>query len=302
MKCINDSENDTQFSMEMITFDNYQETFNLYEENFNNQDYIQKLNTELFHILYSRTEENRKVLFLDFYSILAKTHDYNEGNIRLYMLLHLDPILADEIFETIYPGLTKKFVTYVDRKKVVEKFDDKMIEKDTTRKTLSTMKRILLMQFQYVDLIKDTYLVVTMFNLLGGPYAVFSSWTQFSSVICLTYLLSVILPSMLGTFFLSMSNPGLIFLKPDMKLTLLKKMLLVFCNLAFCFINPILIINSCEHLYEQLRSAAKRRNVQKTVKTMKSYHRAQVQRSEFVKLELGMDIRIKATLKDTFLN
>ena len=42
MKCINDSENDTQFSMEMITFDNYQETFNLYEENFNNQDYIQQ--------------------------------------------------------------------------------------------------------------------------------------------------------------------------------------------------------------------------------------------------------------------
>ena len=302
MKCINDSENDTQFSMEMITFDNYQETFNLYEENFNNQDYIQKLNSELFHILYSRTEENRKVLFSDFYSILAKTHDYNEGNIRLYMLLHLNPILADEIFETIYPGLTKKFVTYVDRKKVVEKFDDKMIEKDTTRKTLSTMKRILLMQFQYVDLIKDTYLVVTMFNLLGGPDAVFSSWTQFSSVICLTYLLSVILPSILGTFFLSMSNPGLIFLEPDMKLTLLKKMLLVFCNLAFCFINPILIINNCEHLYEKLRSEAKRRNVQKTVKTMNSYHRAQVQRSEFVKLELGMDIRIKATLKDTFLN
>ena len=97
MKCFDKSDEDRQRPIEMVSLETYQETFALFRDNFTDSDYINKLNTELFNILYSRKEETRKTLFLQFYSILAEVHEYEEGHVRLYMLLHLDPIVADEI-------------------------------------------------------------------------------------------------------------------------------------------------------------------------------------------------------------
>ena len=209
-------------------------------------------------ILYTRTKETRKILFLDFYTILAKTFEYEEGKIRLYMLTKLDPKLADEILESVYPGLTQKFTDLVDRKKVVEKFDDKLLEKEKSRKVLSTLKRILLMQVQYLDLIKDTYLVNAIFNLLGGVKTVVQFVTKFSSVISLTFLTSIIVPSWIGTLYISLNNPGLIFLRPEVKLTRMKHILLVIGNFLCCFVNPILIVNAQEHFHEKLREGFKK--------------------------------------------
>ena len=273
--------------IEMVSLETHQETFNAFEDNHNDMKYVEMLNTELFSILYSRTKETRRILFLDFYAILAKVFQYEEGKIRFYMLTKLDPKLADEILESVYPGLTQKFTDLVDRKKVVEKMDDKLLEKEKARQILSTLKRILLMQVQYIDLIKDTYLVYAIFNLLGGVNTVVNFVTKFSSVISLTFLSSIIAPSWIGTLYISLNNPGLIFIRPEIKLTRMKHFLLVIGNFLCCFINPILIINSEEQIYEKLRFAAKSRNVEKTEKFMKMYRKAQVQRAEFHKLELG---------------
>ena len=119
-----------------------------------------------------------------------------------------------------------------------------------------TLKRIIMIEFEYMDIFKDIAFAVSTLSYVGGPTAIYDYPYNFTSVIVLFFFASIVTPIWIATFDLALNNPGLIFLQTK-NLTFWRKLKYRALNFLVCFFNPILLANSCDIYEEAFRTAAK---------------------------------------------
>ena len=259
------------------------EDFEIY---FEHELFVEKLNGYLLHIIRTRKREEKKRILTSFYDRVVKVTNYDGRRVSVYLKNNLDGILQDEILEAKYPGFISKTIESVP---YLVPFLDKMIEYKRLQIVISILIRLFKIELTFLDIFKDLSLATNCMIVVGGPFVVMEFFTNFSSFIVSILFASVILPQFLANLHLAANNSEMIFIKIDRKWGFLKIFLALMANMIFSLVSPILIINCCESTKEELNKSA-RKNVQdQTSRLLKMYRKYEIQRSNSMKIELGLE-------------
>ena len=266
-----------------LTDENFLEDFEIY---FDSDFFINNMNAYLYIIIQTRKWKEKKEILASFYDSTVKVAKYDERVLSVYLNNNMDGILIDAIIEAKYPGLVSKIVEGVP---YLVPFLDKMIEYKRLTTLIHIIKRLVKIELTFLDVFKDLALAITCMIVVGGPIVVLEFFTNFSSFMVFIFFATVILPQFLANLYLAVNNPQMIFLEIDKSLSILKLLFTAFANFIFSLASPILVINCCERTKEELSRAAERNLQDQTSQLLKIYRRYEIQRSNSLKIELGLE-------------
>ena len=255
----------------------------IFEKHHDEAGVIAEVNTYLFHIIHTHTTDEIKEICKKFFDLEAKIYDNDEA--KIYHSLHqrLDPFLVMQINEAVYPGLTQKTINILEKcfcSRFITRAMDKVTKTPWLKALISNLVTITKIAFHYADVFKDTFLTVTLLNIIGGPSSILMYPTQFSSVIVLGLSASIILPTFASSLHLAINNPTLLF-----NFKVRRSIIVVICMVC-SFLSPILLINHHEESKNKLQMLA--RNKDKRLSWVnKKCRNTKTQLVEFMKIELG---------------
>ena len=276
--------------------------FEDFERNSYNKKIVEGLNEDLLQIMCNTKKKEYEKIFRKVFNIVAKLHDYNESRTYSYLHQNFSSILNDKILSTKYPGIDKTAMEYLREK--LKKFrkeylgnllyklhyeDYKLKYQAYVRMITRTIRRIITIEFEYMDIFKDIAFAISTLSYVGGPQAIYDYPYNFTSVIVVFFFASIVTPIWIATFELATNNAGLIFLQTEEKLTPLKKVGYRVLNFVFCFFNPILLANS-EDIYEERFLKATRSNCNDATKKLKIYQKCQLQVATYRNIDLGLEV------------
>jgi len=133
--------------------------------------------------------------------------------------------------------------------KLITGLENKIIETEWLHHTLHTIKRLLSIEFKYIDLFKDSFVTIYIMMLTGGLNAVLTYPTSFTSVVVMVMATSIILPSLLSSLHLIICNPEIIYgFMGRTTANLWQKILVFSIVLLLSVFNPIFFRYDCHRL------------------------------------------------------
>ena len=181
-----------------------------------------------------------------------------------------EPIVVTELCDARFPGLSQKVVGGIENccgSRFITDFQNKLIKKEWLGGLFTTVKAILKMQANYLDILKDCLLTYSMLNTVGGFHSIINFPTNFSSVIILISFALIILPLMLSTLHLAITNPFLIFTAEKKKRGAVARALMTIVCIILSILNPILILNTLEKSKNEAELEAKKNCDEKKIKS-----------------------------------
>ena len=152
----------------------------------------------------------------------------------------------------------------------------------------STITRLIKIELEYLDILKDTILAITIYRIIGGYQAILDFPENFSVVVDVCLFATVIIPLFFATLHLVIHNPYMIFnLNPSIKIkSAWKKLLLALTCCLLSVLNPILLINAYESSKEKFRKMAKSLDNKMFIQ-LSHANKIKNQWAFFVNIELG---------------
>ena len=157
-----------------------------------------------------------------------------------------------------------------------------LIEHEWILQLISFIRGIIKIELNILDVFKDIFLAVSILSIIGGPQAIWHFHTNFSSVVAIISLGTIILPIALIAIQIMIVDPWAI-LPFDRKLS--RPLMTCICFL-FSGIIPILLLNTFLDRREEVRKAAKRYKENISEK-WQQYKQAKGYFVEYLKIELG---------------
>ena len=157
-----------------------------------------------------------------------------------------------------------------------------MIQKPILSQLISTTLTIFKLELATLDIVKDLFLAAWIIYLVGGPEALWNFRTNFSSVVGILALGTVLVPLALSSLHLMIEDPWAI-LPFETQLSR-PKMTLITCLLMP--VNSILLINSYQSAKEQAITAAKE-NRKNLFQKFERYRKMKTHFVEYLHIELG---------------
>ena len=144
------------------------------------------------------------------------------------------------------------------------------------------------MQANYIDLLKDSLLSYSLLRTAGGYQSVIDYPYNFSSVIILTSFALIIIPLMLSTVHIAVTNPFLIFTAEKKKRGATERALMTIVCIILSVFNPILILNTMEKTKNEAELVAKKNIDEK--KIISKFQKVKALKNQYVghlNIELG---------------
>ena len=172
-------------------------------------------------------------------------------------------------------------------KKRITNFLDFIIFHEWLKSILITTFIIFKIELQYLDIVKDSFFAYSLYQMVGGSKAVLNFTTEFSIVVLFCFSASIVIPTMLATLHLIVSNPFMIFptVSNKMKSGWRRILLIIICCLL-SVLNPVFLVNSFEMAKEKTRKMAKKMD-KKVIQQMRHARDIQYQWTAFIRIELG---------------
>ena len=214
------------------------------------------LNNYLLHIINSRELQETKEMCKQYYALEADVHKTDQSAIFRCLHQRLHPSVITEVIEAETPGLRSRFYDWIERKlktKAITAVRNKIIQKPRLGQLISTLLTIIKIEMTTLDIVKDLFLAAWIIYLVGGPEAVWKFSTNFSSVVGILALGTVIAPLALSSLHLMIEDPWAILPFE----TQLSRPLAILITFLLMPINSILLINSYQSAKEEARLAAK---------------------------------------------
>ena len=257
-----------------------------FETHLDETETIGNVNTYLFHVLFSKPADEAKDIYKQFYEVMAKVHDNDKSKIVHSLHQHLHPQLVDEILNAALPGLKQRGIDcleWIFCSRWITNFHNLVIRKEWLSEVISTIFTMIKITSNYVDIFKDTFLMVSLMQIVGGPYAVLLYPTKFSSAIVLGLAASIVLPLLASSLQIAINNPTLIF-----SFQARRSVTIVMCLVCSVFI-PIFLINSYEAAKEKTKLRAKKNSQDRRVPDMiVKCNNIKNQLVDFLQIELGI--------------
>ena len=252
---------------------------------------FQGMNELLYHIIVTQEQDVTKHYCLKFYDIESRIHHGNEAEIFACFHRNMDPGIVHEISDAKFPGFTQKVVNLIERfakRRFITRIQNYLLKKEYLLKLSTTLKRIIYMEATYFDIYKDTYLIFSIVNVIGFT-AIWKFYTQFPSVIVISFSLTIIVPLLISSLHLAIYNPHMIFVFAKKKRS--KMTMMIACILS-SILNPILLANTYEILKEKARLLARKDGMKwkgKVIELRCQSRKVKIQLVEFLRIELGLE-------------
>ena len=175
----------------------------------------------------------------------------------------MDPLVMNTVIDSHFKGLTEKTIEFLEScccGRWITALLDYIRAHEWLTDLLNTIMRLVKIELQYLDVVKDSFLTYSLYTIVGGHQAIWDFSSEFSIVVVLCLAASVVIPVVFATLHLVVHNPFLIVTTSDKEQTGWRRatMTLVCCCLSV--LNPILLVNNYEGAKEKTR---KRRTQQR---------------------------------------
>ena len=265
---------------------------------------INEINCLLLNTIFTKTNDEIKVTGRYIYALEEAMHRKNKNEIFACMHRNMDPLIMQTVIDSKFTGLTEKAIQFLEScccGRWITTCLDYIRCHEWLTELLNTIMRLVKIETQYLDVVKDSFLTYSLYRIIGGHQVIWDFPTHFSIVVVLCLAASVVVPVMFATLHLVVHNPFLIVTTSDKKQTGWRRatMTLVCCCLSF--LNPILLVNNYEGAKEKTRKMAKAMDKNGNEQRKKTKE-VKEQWASFVKIELGKIKLNFGCLILTFLN
>ena len=256
-----------------------------YEINHEDLEIIEEVNIFFVKNIFSKRTHERlqelKELSLTFYDFEARYHTNEENDLFSCLHSHLDPMVADLVISSKFPGITDTYFGWAKPS----------LEKLKRSNTYYTATKTVGLMTNFTDFFKDTYLLYTIILAVGGVKAVFVSPQLFTSVIVWSLFLSITIPLFLSTLDLAINNPTMIYMRTEKVVSRSLLSLMRLGVLVCSILNPIFLISLYESTQKSLRLKAERAvEDEKVAKLLKIARKIKKQYASFLRIDLGLEI------------
>ena len=183
--------------------------YNDFVTNHEKEDIIEKTNILLLRMIFSEKRDVIKGKSLLFYELVAEAKNNDEAEIFCYLHNNFDSKVVKEIMSAKFPGLKEKSINKIEKlfhKRFITQFRDKVTKNDTLDGTLSTLNTLRKITTNTLDLVKDSYLALYLLVISGGPRVLVEHITNFTSVIILCLIGTIILPIFTSSIYIAISE------------------------------------------------------------------------------------------------
>ena len=202
---------------------------------------------------------------------------------------NMHPIIMQTVTKSKFKGLTEKTIEFLECccccRWITSCFDCVRSHEWLTD-LLKTIIRLIKIELQYLDVVKDSFLTYSLYRIVGGHQAILDFPTEFSIVVVLCLATSVIVPVVFATLHLVVHNPFLIVTTSDKEQTRWRRALMTLVCCFLSLLNPILLVNYYEDAKEKTRKMAKAMD-KNTIDQMKKTKEIKEQWTSFVRIEHG---------------
>ena len=143
------------------------------------------------------------------------------------------------VLDFYYPGFLAKILEKFPKCEEKINFYTDWLMRNNAIRTGVTVFSVLLF---YMDILKDSYIVITIFYIIGGIQSLIIFPTNFTSVLVLSLAASVIAPLLLSSLQLACNNPEMVFNMPKSKRSDGRRFCMQFAIFLFLFFNPVFLL------------------------------------------------------------
>ena len=245
-------------------------------------------------LVFAYSSDEIKIMGKHMYALEEAKHKSEKSEIFACMHRNMDPQIMKTIIDSQFKGLTEKTIEFLEKScccgRWITACLDYIRAHEWLTDLLNTIMRLVKIELQYLDVVKDSFLTYSLYNIVGGHQAILDFPTEFSIVVVLCLAASVVVPVVFATLHLVVHNPFLIVTTSDKQQTGWRRaaMTLVCCFLSL--LNPILLVNNYERAKEKTRKMAKAMD-KDTIDQMKKTKEIKEQWTSFVRIEHGNNIK-----------
>ena len=165
----------------------------------------------------------------------------------------------------------------------MKKIQNKLNEKEWLFQLISFIRGIVKIELNVLDVFKDIFLAISILSIIGGPQAIWQFPTNFSSIVAIISLGTIVIPMALVAIQMMIVDPWAIlpFEKKHCRRPLMTAIAIIFSGII-----PILLLNTFQERKEEVRKAAKR-NQENISEKWQQYKKAKGYFVEYLKIELG---------------
>ena len=183
-------------------------------ENHEDENTIKRLNITLLQMIFTQKRDCIKEQCIAFYDLVAEAKKQNESATFCYLHNNFDSHIVKEISKAKFPGLTEKITDKIEKlahSRFITKFQDELTENAWLDEQLSTLNTTRKVVSSFLDFFKDSYLALYLLVICGGPKALIEYMSNFTSVIILCLMATIIIPIITSSVHVAIKNPHLVF-------------------------------------------------------------------------------------------
>ena len=248
---------------------------------------IEELNTFLLHIILTKTFDEAKSMCRELYVLEAELHNNDKAEIFSCLHQNLDPLIMEQVLDSQFPGLKQLCIDKIENccgKRWITKLNDLFKKNEVLMFLTKTLTKLIKIELQYLDILKDSYLAVSLYFIVG--YQAISDYpSDFLVVVVCCLITLVVFPLVLATLHLMVNNPYIIFQTYKTPVGWRKNLMLTSCWLL-SFLNPIFLLSAYEEAKEDTRIMAKVM-ADNVLLQMRKTRNVKEQWLSFLRIELG---------------
>ncbi len=251
---------------------------------------LEEFNCLMLNTIFTKTSDETKVMGKHIYALEEGKHNGDKNAIFACMHRTMDPLIMKTVIDSQFKGMTEKTIEFLEEScccgRWITACLDNIRSHEWLTDLLNAIMRLVKIELQFLDVVKDTFLTYSLYKIVGGHQAILDFPTEFSVVVVLCLAASVVVPVVFATLHLVVHNPFLIVTTSDNQQTGWRRaaMTLVCCCLSF--LNPIVLVNNYERAKEKTRKMAKAMD-KNTTQQMKKTKEIKEQWTSFVRIEHG---------------
>ena len=217
------------------------------------------------------------------YNLEVEHHGGDEVEAKNCMKSHLHLSVYKIVYEEKFPGITRRYFHKI------EIFMNDLENNSLAWWVLSKVRQVFTI---YLDIFKDFYISLIIFNVSGGFVSLLAFPTKLTSVVFYCFLLSILLPLLISSYVLARDKTKQLGPSATRK----QKLGIYTKTMALSIINPMLIVNEYETKKEEMKQILKDSvtnedgvDVDAIIKLLEDQDILRKQYLEFVKTDLGIE-------------
>ena len=214
----------------------------------------------------------------------------NEGMVFTSLHNNYSPEVANMVIDSKFPGFVDNHLSFLHT------ISDFIIKFERFRSARILIGKLTTIINQYSDIFKDIYLLLILVKINGGVSTLYEFPWKFSSMIIMCMATTIVVPLLISSIQLAISNPGLIF-NSNRKDKWSVRFMRVGVILT-CFVNPIILKIADEHIQEKIRkysqSSDSNENFFKLISKMKE---VKTKLSRLLRVDLGLELIYQISLQ-----